>query len=348
MDGDARTEAGAAEQAPYAADAESNRTRSNPKSNQLSLPFWYGLGNQLTNIRSEFHTLQTSLKDAELNPDTAPPEIVAECRELLVRFAASARNPFATILSRYLALQQISQKAMLIDPPLTGWNTIQRRFLAGSEKARDLVQRYPCYKLANSYFGGETKDNGPEPAAGTADQAPAAEEGHAGSRSMDVRRALRELKIYYDELVALKIWHATAIRWRTATLMVLTVMLVGAIYRHLAGEPVISQPDLIQFILCGALGGTLSSIVRPTPIEPPLPGATNALLRPVLGGVAALILFSLLQASVFAIDKPAMCYLAAIAIGFSDGALTNILEKTGQRISESATATVGHPAADEK
>jgi hypothetical protein len=295
---------------------------------ELTLPFWYAFSNNMSNLAAEFYSLQSEVSMAARRSDACPisSSAIDNCRKSLARFAKAARNPFSSTLAKYLFLQKVSQDIILADHEdvlPTRWNTIQKRILAASENERGLIQSLDAYKVTLKYFS-DSSSGAP----------------------VTVRHALKALKSYTDEKVTLSIWHSSVTRSRSNVLLAIAIIVAGAICAHFTLTGSDERPTVIWLICLGLLGGTLSSIMRPSPVEIPL-SAASTLLRPILGSIAALLLFIVVNANIVRIDQPFILYLASLGIGFSDKALTDLLTSTSERFSRDITQAIGHPTSSD-
>jgi hypothetical protein len=179
-----------------------------------------------------------------------------------------------------------------------------------------------------------------------------------------VRRHMRAIRKHVDDRLLAELLSASSLQ-RSAKILVtqLSVLVLTIIIflhkNHVSTADQIpngwSTPEALQMSLFGALGGTLSAIVRPTPGKNSneglnLPMTRFSFMRPLLGGISGLVLFLLFVSGV--INLPKLPYLGAcvlaLAFGFSERALIGVLSSTANRIDLDITRAMGQAGSSEK
>ena len=304
---------------------------------QPDLPRWRMFGNQSSNLSSEIYSMQMQLCRLALGDlENEKKLILRDCYRLLKLCAKAMRNPFRSALFKYQTLQTISQELILVDTDASlhsSWTTVQKRTLALDAREQDIVGKLPAFSVAKSYF---------EPADPSANGTPI---------PINVRVALRDLKKYLDEKIALQVWKSTSMKWRSNIHMSMTAILSVAVGFHLTEIPMSGAQSVdlsrepLWLMAVGALGATISSIARPSPPEIPL-STKNSLLRPVLGAIAGLFFYLIAESGGLRPTNPVILYLFALAFGFSDEILVKLLDESGRRAGAEATRALGHPSRD--
>jgi len=183
---------------------------------------------------------------------------------------------------------------------------------------------------------------------------------HPEELETSVRRHLRAIRKFIDDGLLLDLASAYSLK-RSAEMLVVYLLVIGtAILVFLFNStpsPIEktmhwSPSQVIGLALFGALGGTISAIVRPTPGKDS--GGLNLLtrfsfMRVVLGSVSGLLLFLLFSSGIVQVQLPylGVCALA-MAFGFSERALIGALSTTASRIDMEITRATGQLSAAAK
>ena len=145
------------------------------------------------------------------------------------------------------------------------------------------------------------------------------------------------LKLHFDEKTSFEVWRASDLTKRTYILMIL----IACLGTHLCIGLSSGFPEVTPYWLAvaGALGGALSGIAKPFGAAP-VSSATNVLLRPILGSIAGLILYLLIKSNMIEL-KPLLSVFVAMAMGFSETAISGMLREANRSLCDSVTRSVG-------
>jgi hypothetical protein len=165
---------------------------------------------------------------------------------------------------------------------------------------------------------------------------------------------MRAIRKFIDDGLVLELSAAYSLKRSAEALVVyLSLLVVGIMVflhqsRPCSTDPLVacwSSPNALGLALFGALGGTISAIVRPTPGKDGK--GLNLLsrfsfIRVLLGGVSGLFLFLLFSSGVVHLPLPylGICALA-MAFGFSEQALIGALSAMANQIDADITRSTG-------
>lgn len=171
---------------------------------------------------------------------------------------------------------------------------------------------------------------------------------------MTVRHLIRQVKFLIDDKVVAEYLNAMVLQRKTYFLGIIAVILLISSFSAFAIEnncalslrEIVRCPKnvdghtLFSTVSMGALGAALSTIISPSTSSVPL--VRVALVRPVVGAIAGLLLFIAGYAHVAKFQYP-LLYATAFLVGFSERAFTKALGKRVKKISNEMSRALGHP-----
>jgi hypothetical protein len=301
---------------------------------EAKLPRWFGISHPLGNLGETFHLLRSDLAKCDPTGDARRQQHYDDCVANLLRFVQLSNQLLGSYYLRFQILQAVVEDMHMCLPDdmlASRWNTIQKRFDQYNDKEKGRIKNWKNYKACSETF------DEPLPA----------------SISNEVRYAMRDLNRFFAEPVELEVSRSETIYvrncWLSLGLIALGASIAAFGLIHLAPIGAVSGVGAAAnhgvggvgtTALAGALGGTLSAILRPAPVAAPLYGEP-IFLRPILGGVAGLVLWLLGAASVILVS-PFVYYLIAMSVGFSDGFLAKFLSQASEKVSQRAVQAIGH------
>jgi uncharacterized membrane protein YeaQ/YmgE (transglycosylase-associated protein family) len=174
---------------------------------------------------------------------------------------------------------------------------------------------------------------------------------------MIARNLIKQVKFLTDDKVIAEYLAAMVLQRKTYLLCTIAVMLlVGSFIAYAVENSCASslrnivncattsdRHTLLSTVLAGALGAALSTIISPFTGASSVPLVRVALVRPVVGAIAGLLLFFAAGHAQVAKFQYPLLYATAILVGFSERAFTKALGTKADRISNEMSRALGHP-----
>ena len=310
---------------------------SRDKSRQRKFRWFLNLQNfefEIEAVRSEISRLEELYpEDAEEQKEHSyQREVLKECHKLIKEMECALSRLLPRELLIWQLLFLVRQRMLLIVPfselPAQ-WETLKGRLQHLPRKERG---QYGKKKFIESVSTSLNVDPPPSEDA-----------------EREVRTSLIEVRKFLDDKVALELWIAFRLRRYSVMFLALALPLVA----YLVADICIlrleclskkwlecSDPySVVAMIVAGSLGALVSALSSGLRKErsgnPPLVQAFFA--RPVIGGIAGLVVYFLAQAGVINAPYPAV-YVVAIAFGFSERAFYSVLGRVAGS-TESRVAT---------
>jgi hypothetical protein len=173
---------------------------------------------------------------------------------------------------------------------------------------------------------------------------------------MIARHLIKQVKFLIDDKVVAEYLAAIVLQRKTYLLCIIAVMLlVGSFIAYAVENSCASSlrsivncattdgHRLFSTVLAGALGAALSTLISPFTGTSSVPLVRVALVRPVVGAIAGLLLFFVAGHAHVAKFQYPLLYATAILLGFSERAFTKALGTTADKISNEMSRALGHP-----
>lgn len=240
-------------------------------------------------------------------------------------------------------LSRVQVRLILITPREnldSVWIALRKKWDSIDEDSRRHKTNNYIIQEIDKFFKSPAKGKSSEPAASL----------------LRIRSHMQAIRKYVDDRILADLWSSYSLQ-RTATLFSWILFgLMGAIVYALlderapaSGSKAISLciADLIEMLLFGALGGTISAIMRPVPgthqKRSSLLLTKFSYMRPLLGAVSGLFLFLLFASQV--VNLPSLHYLGvyalAMVVGFSERALISMLSSAANRLNLDISRSIG-------
>jgi hypothetical protein len=278
-------------------------------------------------IRRELRFLQIS---------KAAPEILIQQWETAINDCAKEIKEHFLLTNRIFlrqTLAQIQQEIILVTPreKLDAiWITLKKKLDSIDDDDKKDSPAEKLVKKIDEFFSSEVQAKDAEPIA---------------------RRRIRAVRKFIDDGLMLDLAAAYSLKRTAEALVFYLFVLLSGILVFLfendrcstGGIAACRTPSgAMGLALFGALGGTISAILRPNPGKSDKGDKSNrglnlltqfSFMRVLLGGVSGLFLFLLVRSEVLNVHLPylAVCALA-MAFGFSERALISALSATANRL----------------
>ena len=276
--------------------------------------------------RAELEWLRSAPKGSKSSEVSIRGDAAIErCSEFLREAKRAFRVPFPRELIVWQHLFLIRQDilfAVPFDQLPARWETINRRL---KSLDRNVSNYWGTDEFAE-WASGRLKASG----------------GELGGYDAELRSKLREARKSVDDRVTAQLWKTISMRRRVATVSLGVVLTSAALIALLQCFPCIAcwPPDglafsLITMFLAGGLGAQLSTLFvrreNSRPFEIPL--LNLAFVRPIIGGVAGLLLALLLSSDLVIVKNASLWgyHGLAIAFGFSEHAIYGTLSSIARR-----------------
>jgi hypothetical protein len=328
---------------PGRASAQNRWLRPDEVPDKHPWPWWrrWLLGDQNITADIEFARVELSVA---ANAANTPSQIKTSriCQSMLQKCIDNHRRIFKNRIFVRQTLFQIMQHLILFTPRenlKAIWLSLKQRLEAAGKVEQDFFAKTGVVKQIERFVN-EKRGN--------------------AEHEEQMRRLIKRVRTFLDERTMTDLWLSYTLQKTTnvcAVFGLLLVFLMPAIYLYenncdfpaqlLSCKPTNAATNahgIILMCLAGVLGGVVSML-----FQSPEDGASSKSLplvrlvfvRPILGGLAGLVLFFVAQTEVITAKYPSL-YAAAVAFGFSERAIIKALTLSANQVGSSVTRALGH------